>query len=139
MKRTFKLVHDNARLMAVREVQRAPVGDVVTISEPTRSLSANAAQWPYLQAFADQLEWPVNGKMCKLSPDEFKDILTAAFNQETARLAMGLNGGVVMLGLRTSKFSKKKFSEWMEFLIATAADRGIKVCNVLPAGVSREF
>jgi hypothetical protein len=127
MKRTFNLAHDTARLMAVREVQNAPVGYVVTVSEPTRSLEANAAQWPYLQAFAEQLEWPVNGKMCKLTPDEFKDILTAAFQQETARLAMGLDGGVVMLGQRTSKFSKKKFSEWMEFLIATAADRGVKV------------
>jgi hypothetical protein len=127
MKKPFHLVHDNARLMAVREVQRAPYGYMVTVGEPTRSLAANAAQWPYLQAFADQLEWPVNGKMCKLTPDEWKDILTAAFQQETARLAMGLDGGVVMLGQRTSKFSKKKFSEWMEFLIATAADRGVKV------------
>jgi hypothetical protein len=103
------------------------MGHVVTVSEPTRSLEANAAQWPYLQAFAEQLEWPVNGKMCKLAPDEWKDILTAAFQKETARLAMGLDGGVVMLGQRTSKFSKKRFSEWMEFLIATAADRGVKV------------
>jgi hypothetical protein len=132
MKRTFNLAHDTARLMAVREVQNAPMGYVVTVSEPTRSGDQNAAQWPYLQAFADQLEWPVNGKMCKLTPDEWKDILTAAFQQETARLAMGLDGGLVMLGQRTSKFSKKRFSEWMEFLIATAADRGVKVYEDLP-------
>lgn len=40
---------------------------------------------------------------------------------------MGLNGGVVMLGLRTSKMSKKRFSEWIDFLKAVAADRGVTV------------
>lgn len=40
---------------------------------------------------------------------------------------MGLDGGVVMLGQRTSQFSKREFSEWLEFLHATAADRGVTV------------
>ena len=38
---------------------------------------------------------------------------------------MGVYGGVFMLGQRTSKFSKVEFSEWLEFLHATAADRGV--------------
>ena len=38
---------------------------------------------------------------------------------------MGLDGGVVMLGQRTSKFGKKEFSEWLEFLHATAAAREV--------------
>jgi hypothetical protein len=38
---------------------------------------------------------------------------------------MGMDGGMVMLGSRTSKFSKAQFSEWLEFLHATAADREI--------------
>jgi hypothetical protein len=126
-KRTLRLVNDTARLMAVRELQRAPEGYVVTISEPTRSLDQNAAQWPILQAFADQLEWPVNGRMVKMTADDWKDLLSAAFRKETARLAVGLDGGIVMLGLRTSKMGKREFSEWLEFLHATAADRGVVV------------
>lgn len=43
------------------------------------------------------------------------------------RLAIGLDGGVVMLGKRTREFGKKKFSEWLEFLHSTAIDRGVKV------------
>ena len=43
------------------------------------------------------------------------------------RLAAGLNGGVVMLGLRTSKMGKQTFSNWLEFLHATAALRGVEV------------
>lgn len=79
----------------------------MVIQERTRTLDQNAAQWPILQAFSDQLLWPVNGQMVKLTDHEWKDILTAAFEQETARLAMGLNGGVVMLGHRTASSGKR--------------------------------
>ena len=65
--------------------------------------------------------------MCKLTPDEYKDILTAGFQQEHVRLAMGLDGGVVMLGLRTSKMPKKKFGDFLTFLHATAIARGVVV------------
>ena len=74
-----------------------------------------------------QLQWPVNGQMVWMAPEEWKDVLTAAFQSETVRLAMGMNGGVVMLGLRTSKMGKKRFSEWLEFLKATAEMRGVSV------------
>lgn len=129
MKQTFVLVHETARKRALAAVTTAPNGFVTVVCEPTRNLDQNAAQWPILQAFSDQLVWPVNGKMEKLTPDEFKDILTAAFRRETVRVAMGLDGGMVMLGARTSKFSKRKFSEWLEFLNATAADRGVELMD----------
>lgn len=127
MKRTYALVHDIARKRAEQDVHTAPDGYIVTVAEPTRSLDQNAAQWPILQAFADQLEWPVNGRMVRMSDEEWKDVLTAAFRRETARLAMGLDGGVVMLGMRTSKMSKREFGDWLEFLHATAAARGVEL------------
>jgi hypothetical protein len=126
-KRTFILAHDVARANAIDAVRKAPEGYAVVIQERTRTLDQNAAQWPILQAFSDQLLWPVNGQMVKLSDQEWKDILTAAFEQENARLAMGLNGGVVMLGHRTREFGKKKFGEWLEFLHAVAAERGVVI------------
>lgn len=125
MKRVFILAHEIARHNAVQAVQNAPEGYAVTVGEPTRNLDQNAAQWPILQAFADQLQWPINGRMEWLTPDEWKDVLTCAYKRETVRVAMGLDGGMVMLGQRTSKFSKAQFSEWLEFLHATAADRDI--------------
>lgn len=127
----FVLAHAQARQRAIDAVRTAPEGYVVQIKEPTRSLDQNAAQWPILEAFAAQLDWPVNGKLTKMSADEWKDVLTAAFHNETVRIAMGLNGGAVMLGQRTSKFSKKSFSEWLEFLNATATDRGVIVGDVI--------
>jgi len=126
-KRFFVLAHDEARRRAVATVEAAPVGYSVTIKPPTRSLDQNAALWPILEAFSEQLEWPVNGAMTKLTSEEWKHILSAAFQGESMRLAQGLNGGVVMLGMRTSKMGKRQFSEFLEFLHATAADRGVVV------------
>lgn len=126
-KRTYGLVHAEARRRAAQDCMTAPDGWMVTVTEPTRSLEQNAAQWPILQAFADQLQWPVNGKLEWLTADEWKDILTAAFDRETVRVAMGLDGGMVMLGKRTSQMGKKTFSEWLEFLHATAAAREVDV------------
>lgn len=125
--RSVVLSTELARKTARRYLDETPDGWRVLFSPPRRTLDQNAAQWPYLDAFSKQLEWPVNGRMCKLTPEEWKDILSAAFQGETVRLAMGLNGGVVMLGMRTSKMSKRQFSEWYEFLRATAADRGVVV------------
>ncbi len=128
---TFKRYHilldDAIRLRAMESINEAPDGSAVKIGPADRSTAQNSLMWPILECFSKQLLWPVNGEMVKMEPEEYKDVLTAAFRQETVRLAQGLNGGVVMLGSRTSKFSKSEFSEWIEFLLATAALKGIKI------------
>lgn len=125
MKKVYIMAHAQARSLAQEAVKTAPEGYAVTISQPTRNLEQNSAQWPILQAFADQLQWPINGRLEWLQPEEWKDVLTCAFKRETVRVAMGLDGGMVMLGSRTSKFSKAQFGDWLEFLNATAADRDV--------------
>ena len=124
-KRIFKLSHVEARRRAAQCVIEAPEGYVVTVQEPKRNLDQNAAMWVLLQAFADQLQWPVNGAMVWMSADEWKDVLSAAFRRESVRVAMGMDGGMVMLGSRTSKFGVREMSEFLEFLHATAAARDV--------------
>lgn len=128
------LLHNRAQAWSViqsqlfpflKEAMQAGRRWVLTLRLETRTQAQNRLMWPLLTAFSEQLEWPVNGSMTKLTPDEFKDVLSAGFHGDTVRLAMGLNGGVVMLGQRTSKFTKPQFAEWIEFLYATAADRGV--------------
>lgn len=126
MKLIYRLVHAQARRLAHEAIDSAPDGYVVEVKEPTRTLDQNADQWPYLEAFSKQLQWPINGVMSWLTADEWKDILTAAFNEEMVRVSPGLNGGMVMLGVRTSQMGKKRFSEWLEFLHATAAMRSVE-------------
>lgn len=123
----FRLVHSQARQGAIAAIQAAPDGFIVKISEPTRTLDQNAAQWPILQCIANQLQWPVNGALVSLADEEWKDILTAAFKGESIRLAQGVNGGVVMLGLRTSKFNKKDFSEWLEYLHWFCSEKNVNL------------
>ena len=127
MKRIWKITGEAAKKAACREVLAAPEGHIVTLAEPTRNLDQNAAQWPILEAFAQQLDWPINGVMSKITADDWKDILTCAFRNEQPRVAMGLSGGMVLLGQRTSKFSKRDFSDWLEFLHAIANERGVVV------------
>ena len=130
MKRTFVLQpapHPARQNCALYVLHGAPEGMVVTVEEPKRNTLQNSAQWPILQSFSDQLQWPVNGAMVKMSPEDWKTVLSAAFKRETVQVAQGLDGGMVMLGMRTSKMGKKQFSEWLTFLNATAALRGVKL------------
>lgn len=116
-----------SRINCLEAVRRAPEGWAVIIQEPTRTIEQNAAQWPLLQCWAEQKVWPVNGKLVKLSKEEWKDILTAAFDREEVRIAQGLDGGMVLLGHRTSQFGKRKFSLWLEFLRAASAQHEVNL------------
>jgi hypothetical protein len=107
---------------------------VLTIRLETRTMAQNRLMWPLLTAFSRQLQWPINGKLVNMDSEDWKDVLTAAFKGETVKIAMGLDGGVVMLGQRTSRFTKPQFSEWIEFLYATASDRNVR----LPAWVDED-
>ena len=123
----FILAHDVARTNAIQAVKNAPDGYVVEIKEPGRTKDQNAYQWPILDAFSKQKQWTINGVLCWMSAEEWKDVLTAAFKNEHVRLAQGIDGGVVMLGQRTSKFKRAEFAEWIEYLNFCAARFEINV------------
>jgi hypothetical protein len=115
-----------SRELAKRAIDEAPDGNAVIIKDAKRSDDQNSAQWPYLLGFSKQLQWPVNGEMTWLTDEEWKDILTAAFEEDVKpRVAMGFDGGMVMLGRRTREFGKNKFSLWYEWLMAAAALKGV--------------
>lgn len=124
-KQTFILAHQTARERALEAIRTAPDGFSVVVGPPTRTLEQNAAQWPILGAFAKQLKLPVNGRLESVSDEDWKDVLTASYKQEMVRLATGLDGRLVVLGQRTSKFEKGEFSDWLDFLHATASNMGV--------------
>lgn len=126
----FILAHDLARRRAVAAVAEAPAGYVVTVEEPRRNLAQNDLMWVLLQAFANQLEWPVNGRMQLISKEEWKDLMTAGFRQEQPRLAMGLRGGVVMMGCSTRKMGKQEMADFITFIQSEAADRGVELQEI---------
>ena len=123
MKQVFFLAHDIARKNAANAVLNSPAGWMVQISEPNRTLEQNAAQWPYLAGFAQQKQLCINGVMQNVTEDDWKDVLTGCYHGETRMAAF--DGKVIMLPQRTSKMGKKVFSDWMEFLVAMAAQSGV--------------
>ncbi len=124
VKRVYILVHEQARRNAAQNCMQAPEGYSVTFAEPTRTLEQNAAQWPYLTGFAEQKQLCINGAMQYVTEDDWKDVLTGCWNGEIRMAAF--DGKVIMLPQRTSTMGKRVFSEWMEFLIAMAAQSGVE-------------
>ena len=132
-KRTFIIEHANERFMdvvagaiaAIREW--AHVADLqVVLSDVKRTLDQNAAMWPALRDFAAQVPWDINGERGLIEPEDWKDLLTAAYLLEV-RVAPALaGGGFVMLGARTSKFGLKQMGEFLTFVRAEGDQRGIQ-------------
>lgn len=120
-KQIFRLVHAEARHRAAQAVQDAPDGHVITISEPTRNLSQNALMWALLSDVAEQVDWHGN----KLTPDEWKDVFSAAIHKQ--KVVPGIDGGFVVCGQRTSKMSKAEFSEMVELIQAFAAQQDVRI------------
>lgn len=123
-RRTFILAHAQARAGAIQAVRDAPEGYAVTIAEPSRSLTQNAAQWPYLAGFAAQKQLCINGVMQNVTADDWKDTLTGCYHGEMRMAAF--DNKLIMLPQRTSKMGKRVFSEWLEYLVAMAAQSGVE-------------
>jgi hypothetical protein len=120
VRRTFILAHDEARRNAAQAVQAAPQGYCVTISEQTRTLEQNALLWPLLGCLSKQVQW----YGAKLSPDDWKDLLTASLTKQRSAPAID-GGGFVVFGHRTSQYTKSMMSELIELIQAFGAERGV--------------
>lgn len=120
MKRTYSLVHAEARRRAAQDCETAPDGYVVTVSEPTRNLDQNARLWASLTDVSEQVNW--HGK--KLTPEDWKTVFTASLKQ--MQVVPNLtNTGFVALGQSTSKMSKREFSDLLELIYAFGSERDV--------------
>lgn len=93
--------------------------------KPTRTLDQNDKLWAVLTDISRQVDWFVDGKMQKLEPCEWKDVLSAALKKQQ-RIAQGIEGGFVILGQRTSKMTVGEMSELIELAHAFGAEHGVK-------------
>lgn len=138
MKRTFQYRQSNDRRASVLESvaaemkMRALAGDDfdVVVSEPKRTACMNSAMWATMADIAAQVEWPhTNEKgewvISLMDSTSWKSVLSAGFERETT-MAQGIGGGNVMIGARTSQYSKRKMSELIDFIQAFGSERGVK-------------
>jgi hypothetical protein len=120
VKHTYRLVHSTARKLAHDAIDNAPDGWIVVVGEPTRSLDQNSLLWPLLTELSNKLPW--HG--IKLSPDEYKDLLSAGLVK--SRVVPNIEGsGFVVLGQRTSRMTKGEFSQLIDLIYAFAAEHGV--------------
>lgn len=124
MRKVFHLSHALARRSACDAVMSAPENFRVEIRERTRTLDQNALMWELLTTLSTGLKWPVNGKIETLTPEEWKDILSASLDQEN-RIAQGIRGGFVMIGKRTSKMTVRQMTDLIELIYSFGAEHGI--------------
>lgn len=116
---TFVLQNDLIRQRAVEAIRTAPEGMTVTIKPATRSLEQNSLLWPLLTAVSQQVDWYGH----KLTPDEWKDVFTAALKRQ--KVVPGLDGGFVVVGASTSKMGKREFSDLLDLIFAFGAEKGV--------------
>lgn len=119
------LTNPTARRNVAHLAATAPDGYRVEIKAKTRTLAQNDILWSILTDISRQVDFVVNGALVKVSPEEVKDILTAGLRRET-RMAMGLDGGMVLLGQRTSKMTVRELSELIELAHAFGAEKGVR-------------
>lgn len=131
MKRIFRIDSDQSKhftIQAIKAISDYTKPQQVTVEPEKRSTGDNKKQWPILTAFANQVQWPVNGQMVYMTPENWKDVLTAAFRKEVPKMAMAFDySGVVMLGQRTREFKKEEWPDWMAFLNWAAAEKNVKI------------
>lgn len=96
----------------------------IVLRRPGRTSKQNSKLWPMLNDVARQRQMVINGKLEWAKREDWKDLFTAALRGEQ-RMALGLFGGVVVLGMRTSRMRKKEFSDLIELIYAYGSEHGI--------------
>ena len=92
---------------------------VITMGREKRTGEQNALLWAVLTDVAQQVEW--YGK--KLEKEDWKEVFSAAWKQQD--VMPGINGGFVVMGVRTSKMTKPEFGELIEIIYAFGAEKSV--------------
>lgn len=117
---SMTIATEKHRTRVKEAIDEAPLGHHVVIKPPNRTLDQNALLWELLNQVARRVEW--YGRY--LRADDWKHIFTASLKQQTA--VPGIEqGSMVVLGLSTSKMTKKQFSDLVEIIYAFCAERGV--------------
>ena len=121
----FKRALDHAEGLLAEQFRKGRESLELALREPKRSLDQNAKLWCLLEDVACQCTLIINGEKCTATREEWKTVFSAALSRES-RLAVGLDGGVVMLGVSTSKLRKSEFSDLIEIIYSYGAENGVR-------------
>lgn len=131
-KQTYFLVHDEARRRAVEFAKTAPPGWMVVFSEPKKKRAQEEKYHAMIGEIAKQVEhigrkWDADD-MKRLLVDEFADEMRLGGTplHHDGRVTPSFDGRrIVQLGVQTSDFYVKEAAQFIEFLYAFGAARGV--------------
>ena len=110
---------DAARKRACEWVSKAPNGYRVTVQEAKRTVPQNDRMWAMLACISTQLVW--EGK--RYPPEDWKDFFAHTLNGGRWMPAEG--GGMVPIGMSTSKLGKQEHSLLTEIIEGFAERHGV--------------
>jgi hypothetical protein len=126
------LAHDQARELAKRQIDAAPAGYWMVLDEPKKKREQEEKYHAQIGDIARQCEYA--GKawdsedMKRILIDEFAEEMRLAGTplHHDGRLIPSENGRrVIQLGIQSREFWVKEASQFIEFLYAWGADRGV--------------
>lgn len=108
-------------------VRKAPPRTVATLKGVKRSIPQNSRLWALLTDVARQATWA--GK--KRTTEEWKDLFTGAVKAAAGGLEAvpGLEGGFMILGLRTSEMTVAEMADLQTYIEAWAAQHGVALSD----------
>lgn len=120
---TVILTGRDTREQFCRWVMKAPPRTIATLKGVKRSIPQNSRLWWMLTKVAMQATW--HGK--KRTTDEWKDLFTGAVKAAAGGLEAvpGLEGGLMILGLRTSQMSTAEMAELQTYMESWCALNGV--------------
>lgn len=123
---SLRRIVENA-LSVARDLYRAGLDVCISVGpwQSKRSLEQNRLMWALLTDVAEQVQWHVDGRLVYLTPEDWKDILSAGLTKHQ-RVAAGIEGGFVLLGLRTSRMTVAQMGELLELIYAFGAQHGVR-------------
>ena len=119
---TWTTITSHNRDKVVGWVKKAPPYTSIAFRKPDkRTKEQNDYLWPWLRKIAATVQWA--GAL--RSAEDWKDLFTAALRSYD--IVPGLEGGIVQLGMHTSKMTREEMSALLEYIICFAAERGIEL------------
>jgi hypothetical protein len=117
------LTDSETRERAVSWVRKAPKGAVLTLVEKKRSLPQNDKMWAMLTDIARQAEWAGKKRNTKVWKDLFSAAVLTA--QGGVEVVPGLEGGIMLVGLRTSEMDVGGMADLITYMEAWGAQNGV--------------
>jgi len=130
-RRIFTLANQRLRDKAIETIRTAKVNSRVEIKGPKRSNDANAAMWAMLGDIAEQVQWPLDGRLQRLDTEQWKLVFLDALrrqHREQLRIVPSLDrtGFVDISGKHSSDLSQEEMGDMLTMMSAFGDERGVE-------------